>query len=84
MDVQEYAGYASDITRTWPVNGKFTRQQRELYEAVLRVQKACIKRCTGNEAVTLDELQNETYEMLREELSVLFGRKISTKVDSMS
>ncbi|RKO87015.1 peptidase M24, structural domain-containing protein, partial [Blyttiomyces helicus] len=39
----EVGGYCSDITRTWPVNGKFTRGQRELYEAVLRTQKACIK-----------------------------------------
>ena len=38
----EYHGYASDITRTWPVNGTFTEPQRELYEVVLRVQKKCI------------------------------------------
>lgn len=39
----EYNYYASDITRTWPVNGKFTEPQRELYQAVLNVNKACIK-----------------------------------------
>lgn len=39
----EYHGYASDITRTWPVNGKFTEPQRQLYQAVLNVNKACIK-----------------------------------------
>ena len=38
----EFHGYSSDITRTWPVNGKFTEPQRELYELVLRVQKKCI------------------------------------------
>ena len=34
--------YASDITRTYPVNGKFTKPQRELYEIVLKAQKAAI------------------------------------------
>jgi Xaa-Pro aminopeptidase len=36
----EYANYASDMTRAIPVNGKFTKRQREVYEAVLRVMKA--------------------------------------------
>lgn len=39
----EYHGYASDITRTWPVSGKFSDPQRELYEMVLRVHKKCLK-----------------------------------------
>jgi len=39
----EYHGYASDITRTWPVSGKFNDPQRELYELVLRVHKKCLK-----------------------------------------
>lgn len=39
MDVgAEYANYSSDMTRTIPVNGKFTKRQREVYEAVLRVK----------------------------------------------
>ncbi len=36
----EYANYASDMTRAIPVNGKFTKRQREVYDAVLRVMKA--------------------------------------------
>ncbi|WP_426576582.1 Xaa-Pro aminopeptidase [Xenorhabdus stockiae] len=32
----EYKGYAGDITRTFPVNGKFTRPQREIYDIVLK------------------------------------------------
>ncbi|RVT23793.1 M24 family metallopeptidase, partial [Escherichia coli] len=31
----EYQGYAGDITRTFPVNGKFTTAQREIYDIVL-------------------------------------------------
>lgn len=34
---------AMDITRTWPVNGRFTPEQREVYQTVLEVQKACIE-----------------------------------------
>jgi Xaa-Pro aminopeptidase len=38
----EYSLYASDITRTVPVNGKFTARQREIYEVVLGAQKAAM------------------------------------------
>ncbi|XP_073500259.1 xaa-Pro aminopeptidase 3 isoform X1 [Phyllobates terribilis] len=41
----EASCYVSDITRTWPVNGKFTAAQEELYESVLEVQKSCICLC---------------------------------------
>ncbi|MDX1434177.1 MAG: M24B family metallopeptidase, partial [Gammaproteobacteria bacterium] len=39
----EYDYYASDITRTFPVNGKFSRSQRALYELVLEAQLAAIE-----------------------------------------
>jgi len=38
----EYQGYASDITRTFPVDGKFTGPQKEVYELVLASQLACL------------------------------------------
>jgi Xaa-Pro aminopeptidase len=38
----EYACYASDITRTFPVNGKFSPEQRALYQIVLDAQQAAI------------------------------------------
>ncbi|WP_395772267.1 aminopeptidase P N-terminal domain-containing protein [Arenimonas sp.] len=38
----EYALYASDITRTWPVSGTFSAAQRALYELVLAAQAECI------------------------------------------
>ncbi|WP_006788282.1 Xaa-Pro aminopeptidase [Thiorhodospira sibirica] len=38
----EVAGYASDITRTFPVNGRFSSVQRDLYECVLSAQEAAI------------------------------------------
>ena len=39
----EFAMYAGDITRTFPVNGKFTQAQREIYELVLKAQKRAIE-----------------------------------------
>ena len=45
----EYKGYASDITRSWPVNGKFTDAQAEIYQIVLDAQMAAIDKCrVGN------------------------------------
>jgi Xaa-Pro aminopeptidase len=38
----EYAGYAADITRTFPVNGRFSGEQRAIYEIVLNAQLAAI------------------------------------------
>jgi Xaa-Pro aminopeptidase len=38
----EYQSYASDITRTFPVGGRFTGAQRDVYELVLAAQQACI------------------------------------------
>jgi len=35
-------GYATDVTRTWPVSGRFSPRQRAAYEAVLAAQTACI------------------------------------------
>lgn len=39
----EYENYAADITRTFPVNGVFTKEQRAIYELVLKAQKAAIR-----------------------------------------
>lgn len=44
MDVgAEYANYASDMSRTIPVSGRFTKRQREVYDAVLHVKKEATK-----------------------------------------
>ena len=45
----EYDYYASDVTRTLPVNGRFSPEQRAVYEVVLQAQLAAIeKACKGN------------------------------------
>jgi len=41
----EYKNYSGDITRTYPINGKFTSAQKELYQGVLNVQEELIKMC---------------------------------------
>jgi Xaa-Pro aminopeptidase len=46
----EYDGYASDITRTFPINGKFSSEQRDLYEVVLAAQAAAFEQaCAGKQ-----------------------------------
>ncbi len=62
----EYAGYASDITRTVPVNGRFSKRQKDVYNAVLRVQKAAIEMLSpGN---TLEEYNKEIGKITEKEL----------------
>jgi Xaa-Pro aminopeptidase len=41
-----YANYNSDLTRTIPVNGRFTRRQKQVYNAVLRVVRALVRGLT--------------------------------------
>ncbi|NBX24456.1 MAG: aminopeptidase P family protein [Planctomycetes bacterium] len=41
----KWAGYSADVTRTLPVSGRFTARQREIYELVLKAQRAAIKAC---------------------------------------
>lgn len=72
----EYANYASDLSRTIPVNGKFTPRQRELYDAVLRCKK---------EAENLLVAGNNWYDYHKEMgkiyTSELLGLGLITKVE---
>jgi Xaa-Pro aminopeptidase len=65
----EYANYGSDLTRSIPVNGKFTKRQREVYDAVLRVFKAAKGMLiTGN---LWDEYHVEVGKIMESELIAL-------------
>lgn len=65
----EYKGYAADITRTFPVNGKYTKAQREVYGVVLDVQLQCIEYTkTGN---TVKGRQEFSIELLTEGMKKL-------------
>ncbi|XP_062522745.1 xaa-Pro aminopeptidase 3-like isoform X1 [Corticium candelabrum] len=65
----EYHGYASDITRTWPINGKFTEAQRQLYDVVHCVQSACIR--LVRPGTTLNEIHEVTETLMTGELGKL-------------
>ncbi len=58
--------YASDITRTFPVNGKFTPAQKKIYEIVLKAQKEAIK--TVKPGMRFHDVHKRTVEVLVEGL----------------
>ncbi len=71
----EYQGYAADITRTFPVNGKFTQAQREVYDVVLDVQKKCIEETvTGQTVKGRHELSIELLTEGMKKLGLLKGK----------
>lgn len=66
LDVAAGLGnYMSDLTRTIPVSGRFTRRQRQVYDAVLRVFRAVVKRMVPGK--TTKDLRVECEELLTEE-----------------
>jgi len=70
----EFEHYASDITRTFPVNGKFTSEQKAIYELVLKAQLAAIE--TVRPGNHWDDPHNMTVKVLTEglvELGLLQG-----------
>jgi len=70
----EYKGYASDITRTFPINGRYTKAQREIYDLVLKAQMECVEMVRPG--VTHDQLKQHSIEVLTEgmvELGLLKG-----------
>jgi Xaa-Pro aminopeptidase len=72
----EYANYASDLTRTIPVSGKFTKRQKNVYNAVLRIMKESTKLLVAGN--TLQEYNNEVRALIERELLKL---KLITKSD---
>ena len=70
----EYKGYASDITRTFPINGRYSPAQREIYDLVLKAQMSCVEMVRPG--VTHDQLKQHSIEVLTEgmvELGLLKG-----------
>lgn len=67
----EYGGYITDITRTWPVSGKFSPAQKDMYEMILAVQKSCISLCREDADTTLDKLHRVAENGLRNGLKDL-------------
>ncbi len=62
----EYANYAADLTRCVPVSGKFTKRQKDVYNAVLRVMRAATKMLVvGN---TIPKYHEEVGKVMEQEL----------------
>lgn len=72
----EYANYASDLSRTIPVNGQYTPRQRAVYEAVLRVLKGARQMLVPG--TTIEEYHKEVGKMVESELLKL---KLLDKTD---
>jgi Xaa-Pro aminopeptidase len=62
----EYANYTCDVTRCFPVNGKFTERQKAIYNAVLRVHDGAI--ALLRPGVMLDEYHKQVGELMTKEL----------------
>jgi Xaa-Pro aminopeptidase len=62
----EYGYYASDVTRTFPVNGTFSAPQRRVYELVLRAQERSIE--ATRPGATLDEIHDASVQVITEGL----------------
>ena len=62
----EYKNYSSDLSRTIPVNGKFTERQKECYSAVLRVMKKITK--LYKVGGTINEINQTTYRLMEQEM----------------
>lgn len=77
----EYGGYVTDITRTWPVNGKFADAQKDLYEAILKVQRTCVSLCRESANMSLDKLHGVAEDELRDGLQQL-GFDLSKNVSA--
>jgi Xaa-Pro aminopeptidase len=72
----EYANYDADLSRTIPVSGKYSKRQREVYDAVLRVQKAAIDMLRPG--TLLKDYHREVGALMEAEL---VGLKLISKAD---
>jgi Xaa-Pro aminopeptidase len=71
----EFRGYASDITRTFPVNGRYSKPQRDIYDLVLKAQVECVE--LVRPGTTHDQLKAHSIKVLTEglvELGLLQGK----------
>jgi len=72
-----YGNYSSDMTRTIPVNGRFTRRQRRVYDAVLRVMRQCAAGLTpGKKPKEWQKEAEQSMERELVELGLLTTREI--------
>lgn len=65
----EYYGYCSDVTRTWPVGGRFTGPMKDVYEAVHEAHQHLVQQCTPGK--TLREIHAKSIDLLSKGLRSL-------------
>jgi Xaa-Pro aminopeptidase len=63
-----YFGYSADITRTWPLSGTFTAEQRDIYEAVLGVNEQVIRAVRADGATSLQSLHQLSIRLMHDAL----------------
>ena len=82
MDIgAEYGNYASDLTRAIPVNGKFTKRQKEVYNAVLDVMKGCEKMLKPG--VTLPDYHEKVGHLMEKQL-IKLGLLTQKEIDNQN
>jgi intermediate cleaving peptidase 55 len=67
----QYGHYITDISRTWPVSGKFTPAQRDLYSMLLAVQRTCVSLCHADSGLNLDKVHKIASDRLTDGLKQL-------------
>lgn len=72
----EYANYNADLTRTIPVSGRFTKRQRQVYDAVLRVQRKAMAMMSSG--LVYFDYHREVEKMMQSEM---LGLKLISKAD---
>ncbi|MBL7847538.1 MAG: aminopeptidase P family protein [Cyclobacteriaceae bacterium] len=72
----EYANYNADLTRTIPVSGRFTKRQKDVYNAVLRVQRKAMKLMSAG--MVYFDYHREVEKLMQSEL---IGLKLISKSD---
>ena len=73
----EYECYTSDITRTFPINGKFSKESQQIYDIVMKMQKECIGMLKAG--VLWDDVHAHAHEVAIEGLlniGILKGKKV--------
>jgi Xaa-Pro aminopeptidase len=65
----EFHGYTADVTRTIPISGKFSPEQKQIYELVLKAQEEAMKICRSG--VTMQELHLATQRVINRGLTEL-------------
>ncbi len=78
----EYAGYAADVTRTYPVGGRFTSSAREIYDIVLDAQQVALEH--ARPGATLDEIHDAALRRLIEGMIALHLLPTTTVDDAIA